>query len=508
MVILNILIFVLILGIIVVIHELGHYIFARRAGILVHEFSVGMGPLVYQKKKDHIKYSLRAIPLGGYVSMSGETVNESLVKKGDTVGLSLNAVGNVDSIILDDTYEKEITGVISDLDLYGKDYKELYIVLNTPQGETRYAVERQAKYLYKKKQEMLITPHESSFESKGWWARFLTIFAGPLMNFILAILVLFVVALVQGQRQSTNVLDNEGVFEKGDIVEAIDGHTVTSWQEIVDVIKLSTDGYIDVVYLRNSTVYTVELPVVYAFQSLGFTSDVEGYQINQLMIGNVGGRAQGAGLQKGDILRSIKIGEGTELVVSSWEELIDFVKANDGGKVTLEVSREGSLKQISYDVLKNDTLDKLGTAVVDYAVNMAPETKFSFSHLFVYPFTKMADDIGSMFNTLGLLFNPNSGVGLKDLSGPIGIFSLTSNAVSQGFTSVLIFIAFLSVNIGLINLLPIPALDGGRIVFLLYEAVTRRKVNRKFENMVNNIAFILLIALMIYVAFNDVLRLG
>lgn len=112
-----------------------------------------------------------------------------------------------------------------------------------------------------------------------------------------------------------------------------------------------------------------------------------------------------------------------------------------------------------------------------------------------------------VLNTLGLLFDRQENLGVGDLSGPVGIFSLVSQTTSQGLLSIISFTAFLSINIGLINLLPIPALDGGRLVFLGVEAITRKPLNRKIENTINNVMFFLLIGLFIFVTYNDILRL-
>jgi regulator of sigma E protease len=116
-------------------------------------------------------------------------------------------------------------------------------------------------------------------------------------------------------------------------------------------------------------------------------------------------------------------------------------------------------------------------------------------------------DMKQMWNTIVLLVSPNSGVGVGDLAGPIGIFSLVSDARSQGAVSFFIFVAFLSVNIGFLNLLPIPALDGGRIAFIIYEGITKKKVNKNFENILITITFVLLLVLMVVVSFQDILRL-
>jgi regulator of sigma E protease len=110
-----------------------------------------------------------------------------------------------------------------------------------------------------------------------------------------------------------------------------------------------------------------------------------------------------------------------------------------------------------------------------------------------------------IFDTLGLLFSNT--VGVSDLSGPVGIYTITSNALSQGLVTFINWTALLSVNLGILNLLPIPALDGGRLVFLGYEGITKRKVNRTVENYLHAAMFILLIGFFFYITYHDILRL-
>ena len=118
------------------------------------------------------------------------------------------------------------------------------------------------------------------------------------------------------------------------------------------------------------------------------------------------------------------------------------------------------------------------------------------------------DDFTLIFRTLKLLIAPSiRQVGLGDLSGPVGIFDMVKSYINAGFVPLLAFAGLLSVNIGVMNLLPIPALDGGRLVFLLYELVTRRKPSKKVEATINNVFFILLMLLFLYITFNDILRL-
>ena len=127
MFILNVLLFIIVLGLIIFIHELGHYYFARKAGILVHEFSLGMGPLVYGKRKHDILYAVRAIPIGGYVSMAGESISDALIKKGDHISLTIDEKGIVSKIILDPNQFESIRGDVVSFDLYGKHGKPLFI---------------------------------------------------------------------------------------------------------------------------------------------------------------------------------------------------------------------------------------------------------------------------------------------------------------------------------------------------------------------------------------------
>ena len=197
-VVLSIIAFVFILGTIILIHEGGHFLFAKRAGILCHEFSLGMGPVVWKKKVGETTFCLRAIPIGGFVSMAGEEVTSELIKTGEEIGLNLDENGKVTEIILDEKMECQVRGPIADLDLYGKEGNALYINLNTGGQNQYFEVKRDAFYIFSPKKSMQITPYDRSFESKSLLDRFLTIFAGPFMNFVLAIFIYLIVSFASG----------------------------------------------------------------------------------------------------------------------------------------------------------------------------------------------------------------------------------------------------------------------------------------------------------------------
>jgi len=137
---------------------------------------------------------------------------------------------------------------------------------------------------------------------------------------------------------------------------------------------------------------------------------------------------------------------------------------------------------------------------------ISPEYRFDIVQLLYRPFVDTGDACLLIFRTLGQLFKRNSTVGLSDLSGPVGIFVATSSIAQGGIIPLLNWTAILSVNIGFLNILPLPALDGGRLAFLGYEAVTKKKPNTKVENIIHLIGFFLFMALFVFVTFNDVLR--
>ncbi|MDE5867309.1 MAG: site-2 protease family protein, partial [Anaeroplasmataceae bacterium] len=197
LVIVSIIAFILILGVIIIIHEGGHFFFARRAGILCHEFSIGMGPAIYKKKFKETTFCIRAIPIGGYVSMAGEEITSDLVKVGNQIGLNI-LDGKVSEILTDESLEAQVQGEVVDVDLYGKDDMPLFITINDGLQDHYYEVLRDAYYVFKKGDKMQITPYDRSFESKTLLQRFLTLFAGPFMNFILALFLYLIINFIQG----------------------------------------------------------------------------------------------------------------------------------------------------------------------------------------------------------------------------------------------------------------------------------------------------------------------
>lgn len=535
LIIVSIIAFVFILGLIIIIHEGGHFIFARRAGILCHEFSIGMGPVIYKKKFKETTFSIRAIPIGGFVSMAGEEVSSELIKVGDEIGLNINSDEKVYEIITNNKIESKVKGKVKSLDLYGQDGQTLNIVL-TLEDETEhyYEVLRDARYIFSEKQSLQITPYDRSFESKKLLDRFLTIFAGPFMNFVLAILIYLVVSFASGvPNMESNVIGEvtngypaHTVLQAGDEITAIDGNEITTWDDLSSILNSRYDEYdttLTVEYVRDGSVYETTLDLYVIVNSIGISNigvnqddlTVPGVRVGNLGIRYKDGTKEGLyDIQSGDILTKIQVGANSPIELTSWSQLAEILDDVDNNIITFEyysVKKDGIVSLSECRIIEpwnNETLDNQRIEKISFKLGISPEYHLSFFGCIAQAGQLFWDDFTLIFRTLKLLIAPSiRQVGLADLSGPVGIFDMVKTYINAGFVPLLAFAGLLSVNIGVMNLLPIPALDGGRLTFLLYELITKKKPSKKVENTINNIFFILLMLLFVYITFNDVFRM-
>lgn len=512
----NIALFLIVLSIVVCLHELGHFFFAKKAGILCHEFAFGMGPRLVSKKIGETVFSIRAIPFGGFVSMAGEEVEASRVKKGDTVRLLLDSEGFVVKIALDakaavgDGWIEEKVELV---DLFGKDMGQLYV--------NSHPVHRNAFYV-QGKSEMQIAPHERNFNSKTKTQRFLTTFGGPMMNIILAFVILFSIYLFYGvanydSTQIGGVVENSPASEylqAGDKIIAINDVQVTKWYDpkgltptVVSILSTPSDtGYV-ILFERDGNEMAIQVgPIhpVYYFYGLGFASDPDedGLVIGAILLQPLQGI-----LLEGDEIVSIN---GTAF--TQWSQVITFARGYTSGSTeddpaTIVVKRDGvELDPIEFTAYGEDSLVAMGVPIFSQAIGVTPTSHIHVGRAFTGAATQLGSYATMIVTTLKQLF-VSSQIQVGDLSGFVGIYQFTANAAAQGLRTFLSWIALLSVNLGILNLLPIPALDGGRIAFIAYEAVTGRKPNQKFENILHTVMFILLMGLMLFVTYNDILRL-
>lgn len=520
--ILSILVFLVSLSLVIIIHEAGHFVMARKAGVLCHEFSLGMGPVLWKTKRGETTYSVRAIPIGGFVMMAGEEVSNEVVKVDTDVKLVFEN-DMVSKIVLDhedERYQDNLEVHVEKVDLLGKDMQPLFI--------NDYPVKRDAFYVFKKN-ELQIAPYERGFEGKTIWQRFASIFAGPFMNFVLAFLVFLIVNLLVGFPNMDTAeigvigsgLPAENVLEIGDVITSVDGVDVDTWEEMGSEFENNqSNRVIELGIDRDGTTEMKSITPILYFYSVGFHSAMNESNPEALIIGEVSEEsiAGKAGFKDGDVLSKIYDTELDVFVpVSTWDDVIteitrlgnleyvkdysvDFVVIRDGQEVTLTIVEPYS----------EAFLESQGIGIVDVKIGISPDYDFNFGQSLVYGVKDVWTSAGVIFTTLGLLFDNSgagAGIGVDNLAGPLGIFEITSVALEQGFVSLLSWIGLLSVNLGVINLLPIPALDGGRLVFLGYEAVTRRKPNKKIENTLHYVMYLALMGLFVFITYNDLLRL-
>lgn len=531
----GILAFIIVLMIIISIHEFGHFFWARKANILCFEFSLGMGPLIWRKKGKETYFSIRAIPIGGFVSPAGEDGDQDFIEDGKNVRLLLDDRGRVAKIIHNIDFEEyknlPLYTVVSH-DLFGTmeaSEDELFVVVQNieTEEEIRYIVNRDCLVEFKKKEEYQIAPKNRSMSSKSVGARFLTIFGGPVMNFILAIIIYFVIGIAQGypleNKTFVSSIDQSApaydVLHEGDELKKINDVSLNKWSDISKALNdiasgknTSFEGVVKIEYITKdgNTQSAIIAPAI-SIYSIELMLDTNATKDNKIVVGeystsNEQTKSYKAGLRKGDVITGIKINDEKKELSSLNDLLSTFVNIEKSSLLTIYYERENTEYTTQIECYSKDLLDSQGVSQTKVQLGISPQYGYNLGKLLYMPFLNTAESCLGIFKTLGLLFTDSS-VHIDDFSGPVGIFQLISSTVMNGIIPLLSLMAFLSVNIGFVNLLPLPALDGGRLVFIIYEAITKKKPSAKVENIVHSIGFILLMALFVFISFNDILRL-
>ena len=415
---LGILTFILVFGIIVVVHEFGHFYFAKKSGILVREFAIGMGPKIFAHiGKDGTAYTIRILPLGGYVRMAGWGDDTTEIKTGTPVSLTLTDDGKVKRINLSG---KKLDQTALPMQVTQFDFEDkLFIKGLVLEEEKTFAVDHDATVVEADGTEVRIAPLDVQYQNATIWGKLITNFAGPMNNFILGVVVFWILIFMQG-------------------------------------------GVRDVA-------------------------------TNQFHV-----MPQGA-LAKVGVPETAQITKIGSHEVSNWESLIQAVESETKDKTapTLDVtiSEKGSDKQVT--VTPEESQGR-------YLLGVQPGIKSDFLSMFVGGFTTAADSALRILSELkNLIFQPD----LNKLGGPVAIFKASSDAAKNGIENVLYFLAVISINIGIFNLIPIPALDGGKIVLNILEAIRRKPLKQEIETYVTLAGVVIMVVLMIAVTWNDIMRL-
>ena len=544
-IILGIFAFIFVLGSIILIHDGGHFYFAHKCGVLCREYAFGMGPRLFAKKKGETTYAINAFPIGGYVAIAGEE------KEADP----LKGVEKVRLVIEDDVVKKICFEVdnplfkdIPEYDLVSYDLLDeaqsgnLFIEVKDGDNTITYKVDDKAEYiyaLYKKRDvdlskkdkyigSLQIAPFNRQLNSKKLGQRAMVMFGGPMMNFVLAILVFIISAFIMGvsNTKSTVLSDvSEGTpayiagLRENDKIYQLEANGASGdlivdtnkWDDISNFMITFEDGnYNDVIkvrYYENGNMESakeVSLRPMVLIYSISMYEDINSDEVKIAELATKS-KAYVAGLREGDVITKVN---GN--VVSSWKDVYqEFKKITEANqKVEVSVNRDGEADELTFTVTPYSKKLFERTQNVSYVamqIGISPTTTRNPLLCLRSAFVNMYSCVKQLAVTLWMLIT-SSEVGIRDLSGVVGIFSLTSSAAQNGFGYLLYWMGFLSVNVGFMNLLPIPALDGGRLMFLLIEAIRKKPVSQKVQDLSINITMILLFVLMGFTIINDILR--
>lgn len=436
----TILYFIIALGVLVFIHEFGHFIVAKKQGIGVEKFSMGFGPKLFGWTRGETTYMVSLLPFGGYVKLRGEDPEEGAE---------------------------------------GKD----------------------------------------SYSARPIWQRSLVVFAGPAMNLVLAFVLMPLIFMLG--RTEPIFLDQKPVvvgirkdspaekisLKKGDQILSVDGKVFEKWKDLLDYIILHADQLVEMKIGRGDELLTKTVVIGKSPEThAGFLGIEPGYFIgNEPVIDEVSPEspAQVSGLKPGDEVFQID-----SVPVESWTDMSDQVSASAGNKLAITVRRSGKILTVflvpRYDEsmkkwligVKKDT-EKRGEAFV--------QKKYGFGEAIIQGTQENLKLAGLTLSVLGRLVTAN--LSYKALGGPIRIAQASAMAAKSGLSDFLYFLCFLSIQLGVLNLLPFPVLDGGHLLFFGIETIQKKPVSARVRGWAEQVGFVLLITLMILVTFNDVQNL-
>ncbi|HGY5363234.1 TPA: RIP metalloprotease RseP [Streptococcus pyogenes] len=415
---LGIITFIIIFGILVIVHEFGHFYFAKKSGILVREFAIGMGPKIFSHvDQGGTLYTLRMLPLGGYVRMAGWGDDKTEIKTGTPASLTLNEQGFVKRINLS---QSKLDPTSLPMHVTGYDLEDQLSITGLVLEETKtYKVAHDATIVEEDGTEIRIAPLDVQYQNASIGGRLITNFAGPMNNFILGIVVFILLVFLQGgmpdfSSNHVRVQENGAAAKAGlrdnDQIVAINGYKVTSWNDLTEAVDLAT-------------------------RDLGPSQTIKvTYKSHQ--------RLKTVAVKPQKHAKTYTIGVKASLKPGFKDKLL-------GG---LELAWSGA------------------------------------------------------FTILNALKGLITGFSLNKLGGPVAMYDMSNQAAQNGLESVLSLMAMLSINLGIFNLIPIPALDGGKILMNIIEAIRRKPIKQETEAYITLAGVAIMVVLMIAVTWNDIMR--
>ena len=423
--------FILVLGVLIFVHELGHFLAARRIGVRVLTFSLGFGPKLLKFRRGDTEYCISAIPLGGYVKMAGENPEDARTGASD------------------------------------------------------------------------------EFLSKSKWQRFQVLIMGPVMNLALALVVMAFVLyqgadvpaftqqpVVVGSVEADSAAHKAGILP-GDHITKVGTMPVDTWEEFGLETVTKANRQVKLTLIRDGKTMEVEIvPVAVGKYEEGVTGIIPPFR-PQVASVQPGEPAETAGLRGGDVILGVN---GEKPIVHA--RVIEIIRANEDKPLQFEIQRDGSTQMLTVTPKKTADLVRIGAQIRELEVRIIEPNlleAFKLSAERNYDWAKL------IVRTLVGLFTRDTPV--KQLMGPVAIAGLSGEAAQAGWIQLFSLMAMISLNLGLLNLMPIPVLDGGHITILALEGLSRRDFSMKVKEKVLLGGFVLLLMLMVTVIYNDLARI-
>ena len=423
--------FLFVLGVLIFVHELGHFLAARRVGVRVLTFSLGFGPKILKFKRGDTEYCVSAIPLGGYVKMAGENPDDPRSGQPD------------------------------------------------------------------------------EFLSKTKWQRFQILIMGPLMNIVLAVIVLAIVlsqgVAIMAYRDQPPVVGSvvagspaERVgLQRGDRILTVSDDEVETWEDLLLAIAMKPDRDVPLTIERQGQTRSLVIRTTaegkYEIGNIGVLPDTYAVVRNPLP----GGVGERAGLKDGDLVVSI----AGERIISG-TQFRKAIEKNGGREVVMVVRRGDEELHINVTPEKRGAIGMLDVYPGDQTISITPG-----------PFEALKLSVEQNIKSSGLIFTTLAGLltgdtSVRQLQGPVGIAQLSGESAALGWVHLFELMAMLSINLGILNLMPIPVLDGGHILILLMEGVARRDFSMAVKEKMLLAGFVVLMMLMVTVIYNDLTRIS
>jgi regulator of sigma E protease len=437
----TILAFIFVLGVLVFVHELGHFLAAKRVGIRVLKFQLGFNPTVLSFRRGDTEYGIGALPLGGYVKMAGESAED----------VERDEQGNV-------------------------------------------------------------IRHSDEFLSKTKWERFQVLIMGPVMNLLLA-LILTAVVLYQGLEKASyedqpvvvGVVSTDSPAAKADIrpgdrIVSVGGRNVDTWDQFLMAVGVKPNREVSIGLLRDGleqtrTVTPTLLPGQSRFEigDIGVLPNVHPH-LKSVTPNDPGDRA---GLKAGDIIVAV---DG-QPITFHWH-MREAIAKHAGRPMQLSILRDGAAKSVSVTPDTHGKVGWLGVLPVDDVVSLKP----GFGQAISLSVEKNIEMSRLIFQTLGGLFTRETSP--KQLMGPIAIAQLSGESAQLGWIALITLMASISLNLGLLNLMPVPVLDGGHIFIMALEGLARRDFSQAVKEKMLMAGFAVILMLMVTVIYNDLTRIS